>query len=433
MPSLRIFLDVDDLLSTDDLERHVSESDVVIVFLTGATRHGCARSDYFESKNCLREFRHAVDAGKPIILIQETDFAHGHVPLEVHRDACPTELRGAFDNLAMHVVPWYRAKVFRSVSLLMILRELLRRPGSCNGSVAEEAIAVNDPALQASRGEGFELAELGAGEYHLYASPSNQGAADVAHLMAAQAELDGSTGRVSRSGSAFAGAAPKKTKRLLVDGVGGGSEKPTKPKLAVTTNPEDQFKARRFLLLLNEHTHTRGAASERLHEELGAALDRRMPLLLVHEQRAGHDAVPFEFFFSSRGGQSVTPTYLLGSDSTESSPARPSIYAELATPLYDGAEHQAASLREMLATKGIRREPPVQLAGPDHLVAPGALTWLPWRWASGSRARPNSRKLTTLWRLKSRRGGVGRLPGPAEQELEAQGRDDADLDTTAAI
>lgn len=119
----------------------VDRSDVLIVFLTGQSSRTSSgnlveTSDYFASINCLREFRRAVARGMPMVIVQETDPSQcatasnsgpegrsssalltsharpfllacnsGHVPLAVHRDACPPELRHALDELVL--VPWY--------------------------------------------------------------------------------------------------------------------------------------------------------------------------------------------------------------------------------------------------------------------------------------------------------------------------------------
>lgn len=120
----------------------------------------------------------------------------------------------------------------------------------------------------------------------------------------------------------------------------------------------------------------------------------------------------------------MTPPHLLGSRLTDSSSARPSIYAELAVPLYDGEEHQAVCLREMLATKGICREAQIRLAGPllGRSPVPAALSsWLPLPWRSAARrARGRSRKLSSF---------MGLRPRPAEGEQHV----DIDLVSTAEI
>ena len=108
--------------------------------------------------------------------------------------------------------------------------------------------------------------------------------------------------------------------------------------LKITQVPTERPKSTRFLVYLNEHTHTRGEASTELHKELNDALDDGMPLLLVHEQRKGKGGQPFSFFLNDE----VTPQPLIDRG----------IYKSVANPLYDDA-HLAVSLRKLLACEGI--------------------------------------------------------------------------------
>ena len=103
-------------------------SGVLLVFLTGSIdpRTGQQYSDYFASTNCKREFKHAVAKSIPIVLVEETDMKHGSVDLSVHREACPAELRPAFDH-ACPAVPWYRVPDFQVLSLRLILQAVINQ------------------------------------------------------------------------------------------------------------------------------------------------------------------------------------------------------------------------------------------------------------------------------------------------------------------
>ena len=111
----------------------------------------------------------------------------------------------------------------------------------------------------------------------------------------------------------------------------------------VTTNPDERYAAQRFLLYLNLHTWNDDA----LRSEVDAALTNEMPLLLVHEQRSGHGAVPFGAIMER------TPPALL----------ERGIFKSLAVPLYDGEEHQRVCLR-------------VMVGAPDPPSKPRSL----WKW-----------------------------------------------------
>ena len=49
----------------------------MIVFLAGSLEGSGQKSDYFSSKECVREFREAIGARKPTVLVLETDSQHG--------------------------------------------------------------------------------------------------------------------------------------------------------------------------------------------------------------------------------------------------------------------------------------------------------------------------------------------------------------------
>ena len=95
MPGLKVWLDVDDLISTSDLEAAVHSSMCIIVFLSGSTHEDSnvkqTISDYFRSWNCKREFYAAAISAKdaPIVLVIETDPSKGGVPWSTHVNDCP--------------------------------------------------------------------------------------------------------------------------------------------------------------------------------------------------------------------------------------------------------------------------------------------------------------------------------------------------------
>ena len=67
---LRVFLDVDDLEEIGNLERYIDDSRAVLVF--------CSKG-YAQSKNCMVELRAAVVRAKPLIALLETEDKHGGV------------------------------------------------------------------------------------------------------------------------------------------------------------------------------------------------------------------------------------------------------------------------------------------------------------------------------------------------------------------
>lgn len=110
----------------------------------------------------------------------------------------------------------------------------------------------------------------------------------------------------------------------------------------------------------------------------------------MHEQRGGdaYGAVPFDFFFSvGADGMPVTPERVQGNGA-----GRPSMYSELAIPLYDGDEHQAASLALMLSAKGICGDGNSGGGGGTSSVAPAKTRWLKSLKMLGVRSKVGSEK-----------------------------------------
>ena len=68
VPSLKIFLDVENLTNLGDLEALIKNSEVVMIFLS---------SGYFSRWNCLREARETLVAKKEVILLREIAQMHG--------------------------------------------------------------------------------------------------------------------------------------------------------------------------------------------------------------------------------------------------------------------------------------------------------------------------------------------------------------------
>ena len=134
-PLTKIFLDVDDLQSIDELELYVEQSAVIFVIMS---------KGYFMSPNCMREVRHAVKQRKRIAPVHEGDPKHGGEPLSVLSMQCPDDLKQEiFETKGRVITPWHRVKDFQLVSLKSMVRELLlASPTYAKSSEAEIAIYV---------------------------------------------------------------------------------------------------------------------------------------------------------------------------------------------------------------------------------------------------------------------------------------------------
>ena len=69
---------MDDLDDISKLEAYVESSAAVLVLLSAG---------YLQSRNCLRELRCAVERGKPLIVVRETELARGSMTEAEARDA----------------------------------------------------------------------------------------------------------------------------------------------------------------------------------------------------------------------------------------------------------------------------------------------------------------------------------------------------------
>jgi len=80
LPSVSVFLDVDDLEEIGKLESYIDASASVLIFLS---------KGYFASRNCIREAKQTVAKGIPIILVHEADPAKGGLTLEQSKARSP--------------------------------------------------------------------------------------------------------------------------------------------------------------------------------------------------------------------------------------------------------------------------------------------------------------------------------------------------------
>ena len=116
MPSVRLFLDVDDLQDIALLEQYIGESGLTIIFISRG---------YWISRNCMREARATVDEHKPSVLVHEADTAKGGISWHDQLKECPSEMRFLVAQPLHPVVPWLRISRFQLESLKQISRALL--------------------------------------------------------------------------------------------------------------------------------------------------------------------------------------------------------------------------------------------------------------------------------------------------------------------
>mmetsp|Transcript_1487 Transcript_1487/g.4021 ORF Transcript_1487/g.4021 Transcript_1487/m.4021 type:complete len:744 (+) Transcript_1487:132-2363(+) len=121
-PGLRAFASAEQLVvdtdhaSSTELERRVrgilSESRAIVFFITDGV---------FELEGCMRELRWAMEFGTRLVFVRETDSRHGGVDMKEILAQAPPDLHDLLQQ--RNIVPWYREKGFRGVSVNMILKE----------------------------------------------------------------------------------------------------------------------------------------------------------------------------------------------------------------------------------------------------------------------------------------------------------------------
>jgi hypothetical protein len=172
VPSLRIFLDIENLTAINDLEALIDKSEVVLIFLSAG---------YFARWNCLREARQTLVAKKPTIFLREVAFMHGggSMSLSMQEIDCPQNriLHNSFDeayeipgvadikealitNIEEHgLMLWHRIVSFKQATLKMIVSRMLHQQHQVRGHlVIAGELKLEDakpPPLQ--EGEKFHI------------------------------------------------------------------------------------------------------------------------------------------------------------------------------------------------------------------------------------------------------------------------------------
>ena len=180
-PLVKIFLDVDDLQSIDELEHYVDQSALIICVLS---------KGYFLSANCMREVRHGLKRRKCLALLHESDPTHGGLPLGTLIEECPEDLREPIFLMSEMgdeapgrlVTPWHRVKDFQLVSLKAVAQQVLLATPTYSLS-KEEDLAMYVPGEVASQRLSFARVGQKRGVRLAY-SKDNPGADKVAAELA---------------------------------------------------------------------------------------------------------------------------------------------------------------------------------------------------------------------------------------------------------
>ena len=113
---VRVYLDVDELEELGQLDTCVKQTQSMLFFLS---------KGFFFSANCRKEVAATLSNGNPIILLRETDPNRGGAPMDQLVADCPDEWRKEIFVVHRPVIPWFRVKDFKLVSLKMIVSSML--------------------------------------------------------------------------------------------------------------------------------------------------------------------------------------------------------------------------------------------------------------------------------------------------------------------
>ena len=203
LPLSQVWLDVDDgnrsMKETSDkrpapqtleekYERAVEIVDTVLIFLAGSfLPDGTPVSTYFRSVYCRHEFVAAVKHRKRVVIVLETEPSKGGIQLSAHLNEAMKhpQLADVVAVLSRHaeqgwIVPWHRIRVFQDISLRLALS-----PAVCRDHHRVDETATRDGSEVFIQTDMMRrpVGVLPAG-CHLYVSPFNPGAVEVAQLMA---------------------------------------------------------------------------------------------------------------------------------------------------------------------------------------------------------------------------------------------------------
>ena len=264
LPGASIFLDVDDLQDTGELETYIEQTAVIMIFVS---------KGYFKSGNCLREAVASVEKAKPITLVH--DPVKGGASREaIERDECTDALRPAIFVAGREVIEWHRVKDFQLISLKLLAEQLLLGCPTPSGLPPPRHIQLYVPGEAARQNMVFGDRVL------LYSSPNNPGAAAIANALRAGMKNVATTVDPRMVGSGGS----RSSRRASTTGVG---------------------RATHFLLYLNSQTFG-CEAGERLAAELRAVrLSGSAPVVLVHETDERRGGCEFGRFFETTPGDLI--------------------------------------------------------------------------------------------------------------------------------
>lgn len=352
-----------DLKEIGSLEEYVKRTSNMLVYCT---------KGYLTSRNCQKELIASTRMAKPIITLVDMDKTRGDThmsPDDIHatligldetfaavKNVREESAEGGANSLETSVsrrrmahewpggqmvygylfssdpISWNRIGHFQDVTMRVIAERMLSLdPGT---TFVDRELVSRDHTPLASPSIGDSRVK-----YHVYCSDFNPGAAGLMKEFADQMTIE-----------------------LLMDAPDVEVDTTEADVLRATTAFCNMLECQHFLLYLTSETWTSGDLSQRLVEEIHAAMDRGVHILLAHEMydldQESHHGCEFGTFFST------TPEELLLSN----------IYAEVAVPLKSGVwrETSMALLAHAMAIDTLEDHSTLEVA---TLLPPKKQAW----------------------------------------------------------
>ena len=339
LPKLKVWLDVDSLDDVDRLEEYIAQSAVIVIFYS---------KGYFRSKNCRREFYKAFEMKKPMILLYNGGVSVVEEMKEECRTQCEndesrpesTSVSDLLDILTSDgPICWLKEGSFSLESLKLVYLRVFRN-----------LPFYQDTSRRRQLDKGFYLpsdvgsAPLSSSVQLLYCE-ENVGAFELAKEIEAKCP-DNIT--IERAVVEEEQMAEENSVKSVLDvfPITGtfpvvGIDDIEDGLLFTTARTNDLIDlvdivegSQKQVLLLYLNKNTFGDGNDCVAKVVKSASEKKIDIILVHEQDAEKDACPFGDFFT------LTPQELIDRPHT--------IYKDIAIPLYTLEEYRNISLQMIM-------------------------------------------------------------------------------------
>ena len=272
LPSCETFLDVDNLTDISNLEKHILETDLILIF--------CTR-DYITSANCRREILEASRLTKPMLLITETDPNKGAPTVDsLRQELSVLEKRGRVTEAEVECITtnlierveagdclqWHREKQFKYAVLKAIAQVMLMTTGASGA-----------PTLRLEKKHTSGELEK---KMHMFGDKVKQLAKGVVHAPERAGGVFGLTGAVQsghtrrRPSVAFVAASPLASPRTApgndLDEASTESSRCSKSEVGMIAMPDSTQRQRRHALKLADEVTLPSDAGKGLHIYMSA-------------------------------------------------------------------------------------------------------------------------------------------------------------------